>query len=184
MNLLKRITVAGFALLAMLFGVTGCDNGTKQCDCPNKIHGNAPCACGDIGCVCKPQFYELGHGITLKNESGIKDIDDKIALIEGTLTWMETNDTSVLAIVDARNVEMVLVAGSTFIPERERVTIGYDLITESNATNYVSGILFDMSGIAMNKPNSNTYLVNGRDLNTNAGWVTYRRIIDEDVLIL
>jgi hypothetical protein len=134
------------ALLAVVF-FAGCDNGTN-CDCPVKIHGNSPCDCGSSGCDCEPQFYQLSHNITLKNDTGIKDIDDKIILIENTLTWMETNDAAVLTVVEGRNVEMVLVNGSTLTPERNSVTIGYDNITESSATNNVSAVLADLADMS------------------------------------
>ncbi|MDR2134556.1 MAG: hypothetical protein LBP27_05555 [Treponema sp.] len=77
---------------------------------------------------------------------------------------------------------MVLVTGNTYIPERERVTLGYDLITESNAITSVSGILFDMSGTAMNKSNSDIRLALAIGKNMNIGgrqatfaYVAYQR---------
>jgi hypothetical protein len=54
---------AGLMGIATIFGPTACenpangDNGPKKCDCPDKIHGDAPCNCGGEDCECKQKEY-------------------------------------------------------------------------------------------------------------------------------
>jgi hypothetical protein len=193
MNQLKRIAGAGFALLTMLcavilgvtilFGAAGCDNGTtKQCECPNKIHGNAPCACGGVGCICEQKEYSLAYNVRVINETGGKLSVGLIADIRNAMDAIYDSNNALMNGVSTRHATITITNG----------TDGYDLESINGNTirigsqfmvNYadiefnISEIFTDMmtkpdpNASVMNESNSNINIANGRDMNAKAGLV-------------
>jgi hypothetical protein len=62
--------IAGFGIGLMTLAGCGITN-PPACNCPDKIHGNAPCDCGGIDCTCKQKEYSLATWpITIVDETG------------------------------------------------------------------------------------------------------------------
>jgi hypothetical protein len=184
MNQLKRITGSGFTLLtilwtailgvATLFGAIGCDNGTKQCDCPNKIHGNSSCNCGDVDCICEQREYSLDYNVKVINETGGKL---RAGLITDIETAMDDITASIMASISTRNAKIIITNDDDDDFTYDTITIGSRYLVDYASIKFNLEYMFgEMEKIlSMNRHNSSTYLVNGKDMNASAGWVAYQR---------
>jgi hypothetical protein len=102
-----------------LMALAGCDDGNVACNCPDKIHGNAPCGCGGTDCTCKQKFYTLDHyGIILEDRTNglfTDEIKNTINIAIG-----EFDDT-----LDVKKI--ILVPGNSISKNDEgEYTIGVD----------------------------------------------------------
>jgi hypothetical protein len=193
MNQLKRIAGAGFGLLTMLcavilgvatlFGATGCDNGTKKCDCENKIHGNSACNCGGVDCTCEQKEWTLNYEIKLDNQSGtFMGKNGQIALINEVLDELRSaNSTEFDNTITSKNPQIIVESNSYPSFVRNDNIINISIIDAFAAKDILksilTGALIDM--ISINRFNSTTYLVNGKNVNVKNGWVVYQRGFSE-----
>jgi hypothetical protein len=111
-SLLKSILFS-FILVLVL---TGCDNGPdpELCTCPDKVHGDAPCACdADAGlCDCKQKEFVLIPGITLEDNTGGLVTNEQIQRLTNKLLEYITDPVVITAV--SRNTKIRIVTGGDY----------------------------------------------------------------------
>jgi hypothetical protein len=110
-TLARILAVVGLAVVA-LFGA-GCKNSetpAAKCECPDKIHGSEPCACGGVDCACEQKEYALAHNVTVINETGEKLRAGLIDDITAALNALSTSESLQFTFSDAsaRNPKVIL----------------------------------------------------------------------------
>jgi hypothetical protein len=152
----KAMTAAGMLGVATIFGAAACKHPSdptpdpKLCVCPDKIHGDAPCACdADAGlCDCKQKFYNLGiSGIKLEDAAGLTTDLQRQYLID-RLT-INIADPSVDEAI-SRNTTIKIVAGSGAVATGYKTIelgIGAFVLDYATFDGLVTGAMFDMMTI-------------------------------------
>jgi hypothetical protein len=117
-------------------GLAGCANPAnsseppKECMCPDKIHGNAPCGCGAIECACEQKEWALKYNLTLVNETGEKIGDIKGNVEEG-LDILNDYESALMTDVVARNAKIVITSNDDKeVTNENTVTIGKQFLNE------------------------------------------------------
>jgi hypothetical protein len=151
---------------AALFGVAGCDDGSspKLCVCPDKIHGNAPCDCGGVDCVCEQKEWQLTYG-TLTNETGNKLAGHEIGNINEALeTLDDIYDGTVL-----NQLSIVLIGGdSATMDASKKLSLGINNLSNTASLWDIIDTYFYNIENNLNKPliskilNSNIRLGNAK----------------------
>jgi hypothetical protein len=128
-------------------GLVGCDNLTnlpeppkkpqsKECMCPDKIHGNAPCDCNAIECECEQKEWALKYNLTLINETGEKIGDTKGIVEEGLDLINSKNPTfsALMTDVAALNAKIIITSNGKWDRNGNSLTIGKQDLDEAGQT--------------------------------------------------
>jgi hypothetical protein len=191
MNQLKRIAGADFALLtmlcagimgiAMLFGATGCDNGTtKVCECPSgTAHLEGTTCCNGVGCECITRYTAAFDGKTINIDDRSKELSpDKLSAIRTCLSTYSA-PTSEINIIKSVLSLIVIEKTNSYTEYKTENNIIYLNVDGINIAGATAGALIEIyngNATAMfNILNSNIRLASGRDMNAKAGWVAYQR---------
>jgi hypothetical protein len=134
-------------LIVVMFTMAGCDNGTEAdtCRCVDKIHGNAPCDCGGVDCVCEQKEWSMKYNITLENQTGAK-LGDLYEIVRDALDLIHDDEffsgedlSAVSRIIIVLNDDAASFSAST-------ITVGKDRLTDVDNTAIEFCIMPDITG--------------------------------------
>ncbi|MDR3208996.1 MAG: hypothetical protein LBT45_04100 [Rickettsiales bacterium] len=119
--------IAGFGIGLMTFAGCGDKNGggitnPPACNCPDKIHGNAPYDCGGIDCECEQRYYTLNCGIVLEDTTG-QIIASHIEIINEILDECET--TGINNLIN-KGIRIKVISGNSNSRDGAEISIGID----------------------------------------------------------
>jgi hypothetical protein len=158
---------AGVMGVATLFGA--CDNGTnstsspKVCECPVKIHGSAPCDCGDAGCTCKQKDFTLNYDIPLEDTTGVLN-EGHIGVINEYLDLLDSQDPTYIPALKSNSLKIVVITGSNTSKDGGVVSMGINNITNDDFGSAFGTYLGDLLS-SINNFNTKIRLANGKTLN-------------------
>jgi hypothetical protein len=131
------------------------------CECPDKIHGNAPCDCNGEDCDCKQKFYTLNYGMTLEDQTGGSITSAHINLVNSSLDAAKTYEGSLIDdVTSAHDIKIIITSGASYSRNGDDFMIGIDNLVDLDHINAILGA-FLYQVISFNNFNSNIYLASG-----------------------
>jgi hypothetical protein len=170
---IKTAALTGMMAVAALLGFASCDNETTTsdpiCNCPNKIHGTAPCDCGGVDCACEQKEWTLNYGIKLNNQTQ-SSIKNKIPLINEILDDLDTSASYFTTVKSRTNVTLTIVSGNGYnVINANTIEIGVNELDEAEAVifGFLYTAFYDMAQISVmnDRFNSKIRLANGENMN-------------------
>jgi hypothetical protein len=133
------------------------------CECPDKIHGNAPCDCNGEDCTCKQKFYTLNYGIQLEDQTNGALTAGHIAIVNQAMDEInDFNSNNMNALID-KGLKFTIISGNNISRNGSTIVVGIDNIISS--LGFRGGIGNYLGDLIAYNFNSNIYLANGRTLN-------------------
>ncbi|MDR2094590.1 MAG: hypothetical protein LBP76_03625 [Treponema sp.] len=163
-----------------------------NCTCANKIHGDAPCDCGDANCECEQKTYALKYNVKVINETGEKLREELIADITKALDYFAspeyTEPYAQMDVVSARYPEVFITnnAEEAEAIDGDTIKLGkQQMLTQSLVQGMLETMFYDMAdkpdpkSVSMKKSRSDIRLATGKNMNigrrANTAYVAYQR---------
>jgi hypothetical protein len=144
----------GVCLVIGLMALAGCDDGNVACNCPDKIHGNAPCGCGGIDCTCKQRYYTLNCGIVLEDTTG----QITSSHIELTNEAFDDIDADVMNTLINKGLRIKVISGNSHSMSNNEVSVGIDNFANRGVLGYALNDHLVNLLTCINNFNSNIHL--------------------------